>query len=275
MGFTPHPPDKVLGNRFGDCKDQAQLLAVMLREVGLPVWLVTLGTRDDGQVLDDVPSPWGTHAILMVELDGKEYWIDTTVAQAAWDYLPRGDCGRRVYLTRDRQIKLARTPAIGYQNYRVEQTTHIAVAPDGTSHNQREVSYHGTGAWSKRDAWIDTPVGERRRLVTAELQDANSRARLLGLKVDEKSLRHYDGPVRAEVEFEVPEHFTGEPREGTLGDSIVWSRLLAYTLDPGRELPFELPAPFESVHRFVVQLPPALRQPAARREKDPQPVGLS
>jgi tetratricopeptide (TPR) repeat protein len=259
MGFTPNPPDKVLGNRFGDCKDQAQLLAVMLREIGLPVWLVTLGTLDDGQVLDDVPSPWGTHAILLVELDGKEIWIDTTLSQAAWDYLPRSDCGRRVYLTRDGQIKLGRTPALTHENYRIEQTTRVAIDPDGTSHSKRMVSYHGTGAWSKRDAWLDTPLGERRRLVTAELQDSNSKTRLVGLKVDEKSLYNYDGPVRAEVEFDIPEHFGGDAREGALSDSVVWGRLLAYTLDAGREVPFELPAPFESVHRFVVQLPAALR----------------
>ena len=43
LGYTPHLPDQVLANRYGDCKDQAQLLAVMLKEIGLPVWLVTLG----------------------------------------------------------------------------------------------------------------------------------------------------------------------------------------------------------------------------------------
>src|SRR5205807_1024341 len=53
-GYTPHRPAQVLANLFGDCKDQAQLLAVMLRELGLLVWLVTLGTLDDGQVLPEV-----------------------------------------------------------------------------------------------------------------------------------------------------------------------------------------------------------------------------
>ena len=70
MGYTPHPPGQVHTNLFGDCKDQAQLLAVMLREIGLPVWLVTLGTLDDGQVLPEVPSPWGSHAILLTKIAG-------------------------------------------------------------------------------------------------------------------------------------------------------------------------------------------------------------
>src|SRR5262249_29873513 len=53
-GYTPQPPARVLANRYGDCKDQSQLLAVMLREAGVPVELVTLGVLDDGQVLPEV-----------------------------------------------------------------------------------------------------------------------------------------------------------------------------------------------------------------------------
>src|SRR5262249_27167442 len=33
--YKPHPPALVLANRYGDCKDQAQLLAVMLKQAGL------------------------------------------------------------------------------------------------------------------------------------------------------------------------------------------------------------------------------------------------
>jgi tetratricopeptide (TPR) repeat protein len=275
LGYTPHAPAQILSNRFGDCKDQAQLLAVMLREVGIPVWLVTLGTLDDGQVLEAVPSPWGTHAILLVELDGKEYWIDTTVSQAAWDFLPRSDCGRLAYLWRDGKVKLARTPEFTYKDYRIDQTTHLTIAPDGTSRSKREVSYQGTSAWFKRDAWIDAPLGERRRLVTTELQESNNRARLLALKVDEKSLHEFDGPVRAEVEFETPDHFAGDPHEGSLTDSVVWSRLLSYTFDPGRETPVDLHVPFESMHRFIVELPAALRCTQPPEEKKVQsPWGL-
>src|SRR6202034_2618374 len=47
-GYTPQLPARVLANRFGDCKDQSQLLAVMMKEAGLDVDLVTIGALDDG-----------------------------------------------------------------------------------------------------------------------------------------------------------------------------------------------------------------------------------
>lgn len=259
-GYTPHVPQRVLGNLFGDCKDQAQLLAVMMREVGLKPWLVTLGTLGDGQVLEAVPSPWGTHALLHVEIDGKGHWIDTTITQAGWDFLPRTDRGRLAYLTRDGVLKLLRTPPLTSNAYRVEQTTHVQVQPDGTSQCRREAIYHGSAAWARRESWLDVPPGERRRLVSAELQDAHTKARLLALTVAEKNLLDLDRPVQARFEFAIAKHFTGDRvREASFTDSTVWARFLGYSLDPERTLPFELHSPFESSHRYVIALPLASR----------------
>src|SRR5262249_46347246 len=98
-------------------------------------------------------------------------------------------------------------------------------------------------------------------LVTAELQDAHSRSRLVRFDIDDKALVNLDTPVMASVEYQVNSHFTGDlaSREASITDSNVWNRLLAYNLDPDRTTPFHLYAPFESVHRYVIQLPPAFR----------------
>ncbi len=269
LGYTPHLPHQVLANLYGDCKDQAQLLAVMLREIGLPVWLVTLGTLDDGQVLPNVPSPWGSHAILLTQIDGKDYWIDTTVSLAAWDFLPRSDRGRQTYVTREAELKLLKTPEFTYKDYRIEQTTHVAIQPDGTSRCRRESIYHNSAAWSRREKWLEVPPGERRRTAIAELQDAHTKARLLSLKLDDEQLREFDRPVRAELEFEVPKHFTGDSlREGSVSDSPVWTWFVGYNIDIERTLPYVLPTQFESIHRYVVQLPPAFRLDGLPENRD-------
>jgi tetratricopeptide (TPR) repeat protein/transglutaminase-like putative cysteine protease len=259
-GYTPHQPGQVQENRFGDCKDQAQLLAVMLREAGVPAALVTLGARDDGQIVPAVPSPWGTHAILLVRVDGKDHWVDTTATTAGWDFLPRGDRDRVAYVTDDSSIRVLRTPGLGADDNRHEQDTEVWLQPDGTAHCRRSVVFGGLAALGKRDAWADVPPGERRRLVAAELQDANSRTHLRSLRVDEGSLKDLGRPVHAAMEFDTPEQVSGDPdREGSFSDSRVWSRLLAYNLDYERQVPLDLWAPFESVHRFTVHLPPGFR----------------
>jgi tetratricopeptide (TPR) repeat protein len=258
--FTPHRPSEILANRYGDCKDTSQLLAVMLREAGVKVELATLGARDDGQVLEAVPSPWGTHALLVATIDGKEHWIDTTSSLAGWDFLPHDDHDRLCYIVDDKgAIRLARTPAPTADDNRIVQTTDVYVAPDGSSRCERDVTAYGQAALVERDAYLEAPVGERRRQVTAGLQDANSKARLIRLNIDEGSLRDFDSPVKMHVVFSVGDQFTGAgDKEGAISDNKVWAKFLAYNLDYDRETPMEFYAPFESRHRYTVHLPPEL-----------------
>src|SRR5262245_19637511 len=174
-GYTPHTPAQVFTNLYGDCKDQAQLLAVMLREAGLPVWLVTLGAQDDGQVMAEVPSPWGTHGILLTRIDGRDHWIDTTATQNAWDCLPPASRDRVCYVTEGETIRVMRTPALTCDVNRQDQVTRVWIRPDGSSYARRAMTYHGQAAVNRRSAWLEVPLGERRRQMTAALQDANSR----------------------------------------------------------------------------------------------------
>jgi tetratricopeptide (TPR) repeat protein len=261
QSFRPRQPHTVFTSRYGDCKDQAQLLAVMLKEAGIDVSLVTLGTLDDGQVLEEVPSPWGTHGILLANIDGKEHWIDTTVTLSGWNFLPRADRDRVVYVTKDSKLRLMRTPGLTYADNRFVQVTEMHVMPDGTSVSRRAMHYAGLAAVSRRDAWLETPPGERRRQLTAELQDANSASRLNAFHVSDKELANLDKDVTARMDYAIAGHFSGDfdSREGSITDSVVWNRLLAYTLDTDRLVALNLGSPFESLHRYIIRLPPAFR----------------
>jgi len=262
--YTPHPPSMVLENGFGDCKDTSQLLAVMLREAGVLCSLVTLGALDDGQVVPEVPSPWGTHAILLVTIDGRPHWIDTTASLAGWDQLPRADRQRVCYVIDAQGLRLLRTPPLTPDDYRVEQLTTLQIDANGTSHGDRAATYFGLAGMARRNDWFEVPSGERRRLMNAELQDANSRSRLVSFALNEPALADFDQPVAARLTFTVQEHFSPDPDvptclEGAITDSTLWSWLLSVNVDYDRTVPLELPAPFESVHRYRVQLPPSWR----------------
>ncbi len=267
--YTPHPPARVLGNRYGDCKDTSQLLAVMFREAGLNVALATLGTLDDGQVVESVPSPWGTHAILLVTLPDGEHWVDTTLSLGGWDFLPREDRDRLCYVVDAAgRASLRRTPPLTADDNRFELATELWVGLDGTSRCQRTVVARGAAALTQRDNFVEAPAGERRRQVASDLQEANSRARLLRLTFDENALKDLDRPVTAQMVFEIPGHFAGSPdREGCVSDNRTWTRLLAYNLDYDRQVALELPTPFESVHRYSVHLPAGYALEGVPREQ--------
>src|SRR5262249_21865214 len=163
--------------------------------------------RDDGQVLEDVPSPWGTHAILLVTIDGTEHWIDTTASLAGWNVLPRDDRDRLCYIVDDKGLRLVRTPPLKPEANPVEQQTPNTIGRVGSAPAERTAIYPGFPALSRRNDWVEVPSGERRRQLTADLQDANSRSRLSVLHLDETVLKNYDQPVQAHIVFDVLDQF--------------------------------------------------------------------
>lgn len=254
--FTPHHPETVLLNRYGDCKDTSQLLAVMLQEAGLHVELATLGTWGDGQVDENLPSPWGSHGILLVTIGKARHWVDTTASLSPWDFLPRDDRGRLCYLVDSRgNIRLERTPSLTPAENSLEQTTEIEIASDGSSHSTTRITATGLTAINYRDDFLETPSGERKRIVTDDLQDNHSRTRLLSLEMNEENLADLDQPVRFQTGYKIEDHFTGKPREAALSDNEVWSKFLAWNIAYDRKTPFQFYAPFELSHKFLVRLP--------------------
>jgi tetratricopeptide (TPR) repeat protein len=256
--YTPNPPGRTLDYRYGDCKDTAHLLAVLCRRAGLHAGVATLGVRGDGQVNEAVPCPWGSHALCVVTIDGEDHWIDTTAQLIGWDVLPKDDRDRFCYITDEKTIRLTRTPALTPADNATVQTTTVAVGADGSIKAERSAEYRGTAAWNKRDDFVDTPVGERRRLAITDLADAYPKARLKDVSFE--NLNDYDKPLTVKTTFEVAEHFTGDKlREGTLGDTGLWSQLLGITVNSERKAAIDAGDPFASVCRYVVELPPSLR----------------
>ncbi len=79
-GFKPHPPSKILSQRFGDCKDKSVLLASLLRELGLTSYPVLVNTGYGKALPDYLPSPLlFNHCIVQFSYHDSIYWVDPTI----------------------------------------------------------------------------------------------------------------------------------------------------------------------------------------------------
>ena len=80
-GYRPTDPSLVYQRRYGDCKDKAFLLCVMLKSMDIPAWPVLVNT-DLKQSLDEYhPSPViFNHAIVLIKDGAFSYWIDPTLS---------------------------------------------------------------------------------------------------------------------------------------------------------------------------------------------------
>lgn len=87
--LVPAAPDGTLARRYGDCKDKAYLLVVLLRAMGFPAEPALVNTRRSKAIAERLPSPYAfNHLIVHTELEGSELWLDATARNQ------RGPLGR-------------------------------------------------------------------------------------------------------------------------------------------------------------------------------------
>jgi hypothetical protein len=77
----PHQPADTLAQRYGDCKDKAFLLSLLLRELGAEAYPALVNTKLRRRLDVFIPSPFlFDHVITQVIDGGKTYWIDATIS---------------------------------------------------------------------------------------------------------------------------------------------------------------------------------------------------
>lgn len=77
----PNNPEKILDQRFGDCKDKSLLLATLLQADSIDASMAYTNTYLKAHVSDYLPSPFMfNHVIVYATLGDSSYWIDPTIS---------------------------------------------------------------------------------------------------------------------------------------------------------------------------------------------------
>jgi transglutaminase-like putative cysteine protease len=132
----PHAAARVLENRYGDCKDKANLFNTLLRTQGITADLVLVPRFT--QADDAVPGVGFNHAISRVRLGNEVLWADTTDEVARFGLLPPGDPGRKVLVVDGVATGLVDLPAPDPSAHRLAVDTRVEA--DGAVHLQATAS---------------------------------------------------------------------------------------------------------------------------------------
>lgn len=77
----PFPPEKVLAQRFGDCKDKAYLLCTILRGLNIEAFPVLINSGYKKNVSTRLPSPKAfDHVTVQVILNNSSFFFDPTIS---------------------------------------------------------------------------------------------------------------------------------------------------------------------------------------------------
>lgn len=97
-GFRPRTPEQVWQQRYGDCKDKANLLVAVLRQLGIEAEFVLVNRTEE--TFTEFPGWQFNHAIARVPAspaDGQpgELWLDATDRLVPFGVIAPGDLGRQ------------------------------------------------------------------------------------------------------------------------------------------------------------------------------------
>ena len=122
-GFIPRPADKILHNKYGDCKDKANLLIDMLNSLGIPAYYTWVGTRSKPYTYNQLPSPHvDNHMICSVKIKGLWYYLDATALALEYQHPSAFIQGKEAFIRlNDSAYALEKIPEVpSAENYKID-----------------------------------------------------------------------------------------------------------------------------------------------------------
>lgn len=86
--YIPQKPSVTLNTRLGDCKDLSSLFVSLASMAGLKSSMVLVDTRDNGLKEMTLPSVEFNHCIVLLEAEGKQYYLELTDNDLPFGSLP-------------------------------------------------------------------------------------------------------------------------------------------------------------------------------------------
>jgi len=215
-GFKPYNASKVFARRFGDCKDKATLLCVMLDKVDIKAHPVLIfANRSRGE--EDLSLPMVNHfnhciTYLPPAGDRPELYLDGTASFHSVEELPSMDRGAQVLIVRDEGKLVQQIPWNKPEDLSVDEEWNIKLAEDGSAEISIELRARGDFAVYLRSNY--EIAAQRQTLLEKNLGRTFAGAKILSQSFSD--LSNLDENVTMEIRFSAPRLANSSPEELTL-----------------------------------------------------------
>ncbi len=214
-GFKPYNASKVFARRFGDCKDKATLLCVMLDKVDIKAHPVLIfANRSRGK--EDLSLPMVNHfnhciTYLPPAGDRPELYLDGTASFHSVEELPSMDAGAQVLIVRDDGKLVQQIPWNRPKDLSVDEEWDISLGNDGSAEITIRMKAKGDFAvFLRRNFELDA---QRKTLLEKTL--GRKFAGSVVLSHEFSNLSDLDENVTMEIRFTAPSFANSSPGEIT------------------------------------------------------------
>jgi tetratricopeptide (TPR) repeat protein len=269
-GYKPYKVTQVFNRKFGDCKDKAALLMVLLREAGIESTMVLARTRRNGD-LDPTPASLSAFDHAIVYVPRFDLYLDGTAEFSGSAELPAEDQDIPVLIVSDPRPPhngaghLTRTPVLPAAHNEVKREMQVQLHKDGGARVKDEITVNGQTAQKWREHY--QAQGAQRERYEKSWNDLFPGAK--AVKVAVPDVDDLERAVTLRGEVDVPAW--GRPgardggKEGGQGDLVLRplgrepDLLTSYARLSQRRHDLVLGFPFRNVERVTVRLPQGLR----------------
>ena len=267
-GWKPYRTSTVFRNRYGDCKDKAALLKVMLEEAGIDAEMVLVRTRRLGEV-EDKPANMHVFNHAVTYVPSMDLFMDPTARFNGPYELTQMDQGAQALIVRDGgEGRWVTMPVDEAQDNLVREVLEVDLR-DGVPLMTATVEAHGDHAVRDRRRFEDP---ERRD----ELFEDRLRRRFAGLELLEAEYEDLDGltvPTTIRFRAEVPDAKRGGQGSASVYPYVAQPELLdsmARQATRHQDLTFRVPFAREAEVRYLLPEEMAVeRMPSDRSIESP------
>lgn|GEM_PF-1151723 len=244
---------QLLEDLRGDCKDKCSLMVSLLAEMKIPATIAILLSAPNGRT-PVLASQRFDHAVVRVELQGREIWLDPAAGPYTFGDLPQGDQGVRALLLDREQLQLVSIPLDGPRQQQVQRHCEGYLDASGNYVVHAEVTALGERAATFRALLLDRNHDHRCRLIQQSV--AEERPGAVVDQIEIKGVEDLGCPMVVSYRVTLPAW--ARRIENLLLLRVPWSEPLD-VIGPisaaTRRFPLQMPQAHLQEERHVLQLP--------------------
>lgn len=181
-GWQPHAAADIFSNRYGDCKDKANLLGTMLAEIGVESYNVNIHTRRGVVGPDHPPALTFNHRILAIRLSpdvpleglyavreherlGRLLFFDPTDDITPLGQLPTSLQNNFGHVVTEEGGELVQLPLLPPSTSRLLRTAKLKLSDTGSLSGEVQEVRWGVPAVERRADWLGQPEAERKKVL--------------------------------------------------------------------------------------------------------------
>ncbi len=207
-GWVPNDLGHILATRYGDCKDHVLLLMGLLQAVGVEAVPALVHTGTD-YALNAVGAGFNHVIVYVPALDR---YLDPTATATPFGMLPQGVNGKPVLLAQVQGSRMAQTPVLTPERYRMDSQSDFRISADGALDGVVRIRTSGQAALWLQDWLAKIPTGKENSAVRGWLEAA----KMAGTgKLRFAPLDRDRAEQSIEVELHIP-HYVSSPEAGSL-----------------------------------------------------------